>query len=96
MHKAKTEIVEKVNHKIDFKLKKFIENIERLGEERSAISEEVSEIYKEARTLGFDTKTMKRVIKLRKMELDERTEMQSLLGTYCEALGMPLQMGFSF
>jgi len=83
------ENVENTNeNKVDLQLKKLIENIERLEEEKKEISNQVSEIYKEAKATGFDVKIMRKLIALRKMNREELQEQEYLLETYKEALGM--------
>ena len=77
-----------LQNNVDLKLKKFIENIEKLEEEKKEISEQISDTYKEAKTVGFDAKVMRKVIALRKLEIDERLEAEQLLDTYLDALGM--------
>lgn len=69
-------------------LKQLIEKIERLAEEKAAIAADMSEVFKEAKGQGFDTKIMRQVIRLRKMDKGERAEMESLLDLYMHALGM--------
>ena len=71
-------------------LKSFIERIERLEEEKASISADIREVFAEAKANGFDTKVLKEVIKLRKMDSDERAEKESLLDVYLHALGMSL------
>lgn len=70
------------------KLKKFIENIERLEEDKKEISREISDVYKEAKATGFDVKVIRRIISLRKMDPDKRAELEILTESYKEALGM--------
>lgn len=70
------------------RLKSFIERVERLEEEKSAIAEDIKEVYGEAKATGFDVKIIRRVIKLRKMELDKRREEDELLELYKAAIGM--------
>lgn len=70
------------------KLKKFIENIERLEEDKKEISREISDVYKEAKATGFDIKVIRRIISLRKMDPDKRAELEILTESYKEALGM--------
>lgn len=72
----------------DLKLKRFIENIEKIEEEKKELSNQISDIYKEAKLFGFDVKAMKKVISLRRMEVDKRVELEQLTETYKEALGM--------
>lgn len=69
-------------------IKAFIERIERLEEEKSAIAGDIKEVYAEAKGNGFDTKVLRKVIALRKQDQNERMEMQALLDLYMEALGM--------
>ncbi|HSQ97910.1 MAG TPA: GapR family DNA-binding domain-containing protein [Rickettsiales bacterium] len=73
---------------VDLKLKRLIENIEKLEEEKKETSRQISDIYKEAKGFGFDTKAMRRIISLRKMDSDKRIELEQLTETYKEALGM--------
>jgi len=77
-----------LKNNVDLKLKKFVENIEKLEEEKREISQQITDVYKEAKAVGFDTKIMRKVIALRKMDLDERLETEQLLDTYLDALGM--------
>ena len=70
------------------RLKSFIERIERLEEEKAALMADIKEVYAEAKGTGFDVKTMRKVISLRKMEESDRQEAEFLLDTYLSALGM--------
>lgn len=70
------------------RLKSFIERVERLEEEKAGISEDIKEVYGEAKATGFDVKIMRRIIKLRKMEAEKRREDQELLDLYASAIGM--------
>jgi uncharacterized protein (UPF0335 family) len=69
-------------------LRLLIERIERLEEEKKGISEDIKDVYGEAKSTGFDVKTIRAVIRLRKMETHHRDEAAMLLDTYCTALGM--------
>jgi uncharacterized protein (UPF0335 family) len=69
-------------------LRLLIERIERLEEEKKAIADDVKDVYAEAKARGYDTKTMRAVIRLRKMETNARQEADALLETYRAALGM--------
>ncbi|TVV75564.1 DUF2312 domain-containing protein [Sphingomonas solaris] len=69
-------------------LRLFIERIERLEEEKKGMSDDIRDVYLEAKSQGFDSKTMRSVIRLRKMEKDARDEMDALLETYRNALGL--------
>ena len=69
-------------------LRLFIERIERLEEEKKGIADDVKDVYNEAKGQGYDTKTMRAIIRLRKMEKNARDEAEALLETYKAALGM--------
>jgi len=70
------------------RLKSFVERIERLEEERRALSNDIKEVYAEAKGTGFDTKIMRQVIRLRRMDKDDLDEQETLLDVYMRALGM--------
>ncbi len=72
----------------DDRLRLLIERIERLEEEKKAISEDIKDVYSEAASTGYDKKILRQVIKLRKMRADERQEMEAVLEAYMAALGM--------
>ena len=69
-------------------LRLFIERIERLEEEKKAIADDVRDVYAEAKANGYDTKTMRAIVRLRKMETHVRQEADALLETYRTALGL--------
>ena len=69
-------------------LRLFIERIERLEEEKKGMADDIRDVYSEAKGQGYDTKTMRAVIKLRKMEKNARDEAEYLLDTYKAALGL--------
>lgn len=69
-------------------LRNYIERIERLEEEKHDITVDISEVYKELKSNGFDAKTVKTIVKLRKKEEYERQEEEALVETYKAALGM--------
>jgi uncharacterized protein (UPF0335 family) len=69
-------------------LRSFIERIERLEEEKKALADDIREVYSEAKGTGFDTKVMRQVIRLRKMEVADRQEQEAVLDLYLSALGM--------
>lgn len=68
------------------KLKSFVERIERLETEKSELAADIREVYAEAKGNGFDTKIMRQVIRLRKMEVADRREQDELLDLYRRAL----------
>lgn len=70
------------------RLKSFIERIERLEEEKRALAEDIKEVFAEAKGTGFDTKIMRQIIKIRKMDKDDLDEQETLLDVYMRALGM--------
>ena len=70
------------------RLRSFIDRIERLEEEKKAIAEDIKEVYAEAKALGFDTKIIRKIISLRKMEDHERNEQEELIEVYKQAIGM--------
>ena len=69
-------------------LRLFIERIERLEEEKKGIADDVKDVYAEAKARGYDTKTMRAIVRLRKMETHDRQEADALLETYRNALGL--------
>jgi uncharacterized protein (UPF0335 family) len=69
-------------------LKSVIERIERLEEEKKATAEQIKEVYAEAKSSGFDAKTIRKVVSLRKKPTEERQEEEALLDLYLSALGM--------
>jgi len=69
-------------------LRLLIERIERLEEEKKAIGDDVKDVYSEAKSRGYDTKTIRQIVRLRKMENHVRQEAEALLETYKAALGL--------
>lgn len=69
-------------------LRLFIERIERLEEEKKGTADDIKDVYAEAKANGYDTKTMRAIVRLRKMEKDARDEAEALLDTYKAALGL--------
>ena len=69
-------------------LKAFVERIERLEEDKKATSDDIRDVYAEAKGTGFDTKALRSIVRLRKLDTDERREQQEVLDTYLHALGM--------
>lgn len=70
------------------RLTSFIERIERLEEEKSALMEDIKEVYAEAKGVGFDVKVMRKLIGLRKMDTEKRRELEDILELYKAAIGM--------
>lgn len=69
-------------------LRLFIERIERLEEEKQGMSDDIKDVYLEAKSQGYDPKTMRVIVRLRKMEKNARDEAEALLETYKAALGL--------
>ena len=69
-------------------LKAFVERIERLEEEKKTISDDIRDVYAEAKGNGFDTKALRTIIRMRKQDANERAEQETILETYMQALGM--------
>lgn len=69
-------------------LKSLVERVERLEEEKAALAADIREIYAEAKGHGFDTKIMRQVVRIRKIETADRQEMEAILDLYLAALGM--------
>lgn len=74
-------------------LRSFIERIERLEEEKKAISDDIREIYAESKGNGFDAKILRQVVRLRKLDKSERMEQEAILDLYMHALGMVPDVG---
>lgn len=74
--------------KKDTRLTSIIERIERLEEERKCLADDIREVYSEAKHVGYDTKILRAVIRLRKLTSQERDETEALIDTYMSALGM--------
>ena len=68
-------------------LKSFVQRIERLEEEKASLGADLKEVYAEAKSMGFDTKILRKVISLRKMDRNDRAEMEALLDLYLGAIG---------
>ncbi|MFO1056032.1 MAG: DUF2312 domain-containing protein [Dongiaceae bacterium] len=69
-------------------LRALIERIERLEEEKAALASDIRDIYAEAKGNGFDTKIMRQIVRLRKMDKADRQEQETLLDLYKQALGL--------
>jgi uncharacterized protein (UPF0335 family) len=69
-------------------LRLFIERIERLEEEKKGIADDIRDVYAESKSNGYDAKIMRQIVRLRKMNHDDRMEMEAILDTYKSALGI--------
>jgi uncharacterized protein (UPF0335 family) len=70
------------------RLRSFVERIERLEEERAALGADIREVYSEAKGVGFDIKVMRQLVRLRKLDSQDRQEQEAELDLYKSALGM--------
>ncbi len=70
------------------RLRSFIKRIEKLEEDKAGISEDLKEVYAEAKGTGFDVKIIRQIVRLRKIELEKRREHDELLDLYMSAIGM--------
>lgn len=69
-------------------VRSFLERVERLEEEKAGIAGDIKDVFAEAKGRGFDTKILRRLIALRKIDAAERAEQAAVLGLYAEAIGM--------
>jgi uncharacterized protein (UPF0335 family) len=69
-------------------LRLLIERIERLEEEKKGIADDIKDVYGEAKAVGYDPKIMRTIVRLRRMEKNDRDEMDTLIETYRAALGL--------
>jgi uncharacterized protein (UPF0335 family) len=69
-------------------LRAFVERVERLEEEKKTISDDIRDVYAEAKAVGYDVKALRTIVRLRKQDADERKEYETVLETYMHALGM--------
>jgi uncharacterized protein (UPF0335 family) len=69
-------------------LRSIIERIERLEEERKAIGEDIRDVYAESKGHGYDVKTLRQLVRMRRQDPNDRLEQETLLETYMHALGM--------
>ncbi len=72
----------------DDRLRLLIERIERLEEEKKGIADDIRDVYAEAKAVGYDVKIMRQIVRLRKMDHNDRREMEMVLETYKAALGL--------
>ncbi len=70
------------------RLRSFVDRIERLEEEKRALAADIREVYSEAKGAGFDVRVMRQLIRLRKLDKDDRTQMEEILSVYERALDM--------
>lgn len=80
--------IEESRRPTDDRLRLLVERVERLEEEKKGISEDIRDVYNEAKAVGYDVKMMRQIVRLRKMKPDDRREMDMILDTYRAALGI--------
>lgn len=73
-------------------LRSFVQRIERLEEEKAGIAADIKEVFAEAKSLGYDTKILRKTLAIRKQDPQEREEQQALLDLYLDAVGEYLEM----
>ena len=78
------------NGDADDRLRLLIERIERLEEEKKGVADDIKDVYLEARSVGYDAKIMRQIVRLRKLKPDDRREMEEILDLYKRALGLDL------
>ncbi len=88
MNETDEVVPEGMHNSAKDQLRIFVERIERLEEEKKALSDDLKEVYAEAKSTGFDTKALRKIISIRKQEDHERQEQEAILATYMQALGM--------
>lgn len=87
-----TDLVKKpINGDADDRLRLLIERIERLEDEKKGIGDDIKDVFSEAKSTGYDTKTIRRILRLRKMKPDDRREAEAVMLTYCRSLGIETQ-----
>lgn len=78
------------NGDADDRLRLLIERVERLEEEKKGVADDIKDVYLEAKSVGYDPKIMRQIVRLRKMKPDDRREMEHILDLYKRALGLDL------
>jgi uncharacterized protein (UPF0335 family) len=69
-------------------IRSIIERVERLNEEKKTISDDIADVFTEAKGNGFDVRALREIVRLRKMDAHERSERETILETYMQAMGM--------
>lgn len=77
-----------IGHNAKEQLRSIIERIERLEEEKKTISDDIRDVYAEAKGNGYEVKALREIVRLRKQDADDRREHETILETYMHALGM--------
>lgn len=81
------ETIQHLNETTREKLRQTVSKIERLEDEKKEVAEQIKDVYSEAKSLGFDVKALRQVIRLRKVDRAEREEQEMILETYLIAIG---------
>jgi uncharacterized protein (UPF0335 family) len=79
-----------VDAQTNARLRLLVERIERLESEKTGISSDIKDVYSEVKSTGYDSKIVRQIVRLRKMNPDDRREMQTLLDVYGAELGMDI------
>ncbi|MDB5617072.1 DUF2312 domain-containing protein [Tardiphaga sp.] len=88
-HNSATSVLDEVTHSFaKDQLKAIVERIERLEEEKKTISDDIKDVYGEAKGNGYDVKALRTIIRMRKQDANERAEQETILDTYLSALDM--------
>lgn len=82
------DVLNEANVATDDQLRLFIERIERMEEEKKGVADDIRDTYNEAKSQGYDSKIMRQIIKIRKMPVNDRKEMEAVLEVYKAALGI--------
>ena len=77
-----------IGHNAKEQLRSIIERIERLEEEKKSISDDIRDVYAEAKGNGYEVKALRAIVRMRKQDADERHEHETILESYMQALGM--------
>lgn len=77
-----------INNETSKQLRSHVERIERLEEEKAGLSADIKEVFASAKAEGFDVKTIRQILKIRKMDASDRAEQEALIELYLSALGM--------
>jgi uncharacterized protein (UPF0335 family) len=77
-----------IGHNAKEQLRSIIERIERLEEEKKTISDDIRDVYAEAKGNGYEVKALRTIVRMRKQDADERHEHETILESYMQALGM--------
>ncbi len=82
-----SEYAQTLNDSAQAQLRSFVQRIERLEEDKTSVQQDIKDVYGEAKAMGYDIKTLRQVVRLRKLELADRQEQEALLDLYLHALG---------